>query len=159
MIQSVINRELLSFNNKINILFSRLENRYIINYIKGLFPDCSIVDPETTYYGHMQPDIIICNNRLTDLEKSIKLAKFFHIPLLIIDSDIKSELISNKIDNNFDFTPVVQIALSKDIYHSWNKIQNYIMDITDKYADQWKNMIYSLCKERFQIQQIKIDAK
>jgi hypothetical protein len=105
----------------------------------------------------MNPDMIICNNRIADLGKSINLAKFFHIPLVIIDSETKSELISNKIDNSFDFSPVIQIALSQDIYFSWNKIQNYIMNIDEKSKDQWKNMIYSLCKERFQIQQIKVD--
>ena len=147
----------MAFDDKINILFSRLENRYLINYIKGLFSHCNIIDTESTYYGNMNPDMIICNNRIADLGKSINLAKFFHIPLVIIDSETKSELISNKIDNSFDFSPVIQIALSQDIYFSWNKIQNYIMNIDEKSKDQWKNMIYSLCKERFQIQQIKVD--
>jgi len=154
MISTIINRELFSFEEKINILLSRSEDSYVTSYIKNLFKNSNIVFFDNTYYGQFQPDIVICTNRIIDLSQSINLCKFFHVPLLIIDIHPKSDLITNKIDNSFEFYPIVQIAISEEVYFSWNKIQDYIVAVGTENKEQWKNIIYNMCKETFKIKNI-----
>lgn len=150
MISSIINKELKTFDSYINILLSKSDDRMLFGYLKTVFNNnCSIFGFESTYYGNTEPNIIICNSRLTDMNKSIEAAKFFHCGLLIVDTDIKSDLITNKISNNFNIHPVIQIALSNGIYNSWNKIHNYILDIDNQSISKWQNTIYNLCKEKF----------
>ena len=156
MIANIINKETITIDPAINICMSRYENTYCKNYFKEIFPKSFVTDFEDSYYGNMEPTIIICNNRLTHLEKSIELAKFFHAPLIIIDHDTKPELVTNKTNSEFLISPVSQIALSKDIYFSWNKIHDDIVDLTIENKPKWKNIIYNMCKQNFKIKINKI---
>jgi hypothetical protein len=151
MISSLINKEFININSPINIASSKIDNKYFDQYLKKVFPSSIVYSFENTYYGNMEPSIIICNNRISHLDKSVELAKYFHCPLLIIDHELKSELITNKIVNNFMISPVIQIALSKNIHLSWNKIHNYILWLDDNSIAQWRNIIYNLCKQTFTI--------
>lgn len=151
MISSIINKEMLTFNKEMNILFSRTEDKMLIDYIKKLNESINIQSFDYTFFGFSEPNLVVCNNRIIDLEKSIDLSKFFHIPLLIIDTDIKPQIVNNKIDDFFDFYPVIQVALSNEIYYSWNKIHNFVMPPNTESKDSWKNLIYSICKEKFLI--------
>jgi hypothetical protein len=152
MISCIINKEFKVFNSNINILLSKTDDRVFVNYLKNIFDTKSFIFSfESTYYGHTEPHIIICNHRLTDLTKSIEAAKFFHCGLLIVDTDIKPDLVANRTDNVFTTSPVLQIALSNNIYYSWNKIHDYVLDIDTKNIGRWQNTIYNLCKEKFTI--------
>ena len=151
MISNLINKEFLEFTDSINILSSRPENQNIILYIKKTIKNCYIINFDNTYYGNMEPNIVMCNNRVMDLEKCIDVAEFFHIPLIIVDTEKKSPLITNKIDTTFEFEPVTQIAISKEIYFSWNKIHDYVIYLDAKSETQWQNIIYNLCKQTFKL--------
>jgi|694.fasta_scaffold00762_57 hypothetical protein len=156
MIANIINKEAVTADPTINICMSRHESQYCKNYFKEIFPKSFVVDFEDSYYGNMEPTIIICNNRLTHLEKSIELAKFFHTPLIIIDHDTKPELVTNQTKSEFLISPVSQIALSKDIYFSWNKIHDDIIDLALENKPKWKNIMYNMCKQSFKIKINKI---
>jgi hypothetical protein len=151
MISNIINKEFLEFKDNINILSSRPENQNIILYIKKIIKNCSIINFDNTYYANLEPHIVICNNRIMDLDKCIDIAKFFHIPLIVIDTEKKSNLVTNKIDTIFEFDPVIQIAVSKEIYFSWNKIHDYVIYLDSKSENQWQNIIYNLCKQTFKL--------
>jgi hypothetical protein len=158
MISNIINKEFLEFKNNINILSSRPENQNIVLYVKKIIKNCCVINFDNTYYGNLEPHIVFCNNRIMDLDKCVDVAKFFHIPLVVIDTEKKSNLVTNKIDTIFDFDPVVQIAVSKEVYLSWNKIQDYIIYPDSQSETQWQNIIYNLCKQTFKFKN-NIDRK
>jgi hypothetical protein len=160
MISSIINKETLTFYKQMNILFSRTEDKKLIDYIKKIDQNINIDNFENTLFGFSEPNLLICNNRILDLEKSINLCKFFHIPMLIVDTEIKPQIVSNKIDNLFGFYPVIQIAASNEVYYSWNKCHDFIIPLDAAAKDSWKNLMYSVCKEKFLIgSMIKNDNK
>lgn len=151
MISNIINKEFLEFRKKINILSSRPENQNIVLYLKKVIKNCSIINFDNTYYANLEPNIVICNNRIMDLDKCVSIAKFFHAPLVIIDTEKKSNLITNKIDTVFEFQPIVQVAISKEIYFSWNKIHDYVIALDTESETQWQNIIYNICKQTFKL--------
>lgn len=154
MISSILQREFLTSSSVTNIVWTPCENILFENFIKEACHPCNLISLSETYYGMNDISIIICNNRLTHLDQSIGLAKFFYCPLLIIDHAPKSDIITNKISLDIPIQPLYQIAVSRDIYASWNKIQNAILEY-DVHNNQtkgvWKNLIFQLCKSNMVI--------
>lgn len=149
MISSIIQREFLSVESKLNIAWTPCDDLVFEQFIKAACDPCSLVSLTSTYYGMNDISLIICNNRLTHLDKSIELAKFFFCPLLIVDHSTKPSMIGNKIDDDIFIDPVYQIAVSKEIYSSWNKVHNAVMEYSindDQQKNVWRNLIFQLCK-------------
>lgn len=149
MISSILQREFLTIGSTTNIAWTPCDNILFEMFIKEACKPCNIVSLTETYYGMNDISIVICNNRLTHLDKSIELAKFFFCPLVIVDHINKSDMITNKIENDIPIEPVYQIATSKEIFLSWNKIQNTILeyDIDNTQSKNiWQNLLFQLCK-------------
>jgi len=154
MISNIINKEFYGIDKQINILWTQCESLYFEEFIKTIFHPCSLIDFDKTYYGIKDVSIVFCNNRLTHLEKCTDLAKFFHCPLVIIDHNIKSNLINDSFKPNFDFEPVYQIAISKDIDFSWRGIHDITLGYDTKNNDiinKWKTILFQLIKKHFLI--------
>lgn len=149
MISSILQREFITPDSVLNIAWTPCEDIIFERFIKEACHPCNIISLTETYYGMNDISIIICNNRLTHLDKSIELAKFFSCPLLILDHSLKSEMISNNIDCSIPIEPAYQVALSKEINLSWNKIHNTVLvyNIHNKHSKEvWKNLIFQLSK-------------
>lgn len=151
MIYNIIQKEFININSSVNIASSKIDDTYFNRYLKNIYPESIVYSFDSTYYGNMEPSIVICNDRVSDLERSIDLCKYFHCPLLIVDHKLKSDLITNKISNEFIISPIVQVALSKNIHLSWNRIHDYVLELDDSNIPKWKNIIYNLCKQIFKI--------
>jgi hypothetical protein len=155
MISSVIDKEFIeNSSSNISILISDDNDRVFKNFIIKTCDPCSIITFGTTYYGNETPNLIICNNRISDLNKCNDLALFFHCGLLIVDNQDKPDIINNKISSIFIFNPVYQIATSQRIYLSWNKIQNKVLSYDMYNANSisiWRNLIYNLIKQPFML--------
>lgn len=154
MISSILKREFSDTKSTINIVWTKTDDTRFKNFIEKSCDPCFLIDFDQTYYGLYDPSVIICNHRLVYLEKCIMLSKYFHCPVLIIDHEHKPNIVSNKIDTSFEISPVIQVAISHDIYLSWNKIHDYIMDYNNNTQSAWKNLIYNICKEKFKITEI-----
>lgn len=154
MISNIIKKEFLSIDSPVNMVVSRKDNNGFYSYIRRILPNANIIGFGETYYANFEPHIILCNSRVLDIDRSIELARFFHIPLFIIDTEIKSEMISNNIQTTFDFGPVIQIAISNNISLSWNNIHNYIIELSKDIdcIDKWRNIIYTSCRDTFKLQ-------
>lgn len=146
MISNIIQKEFSSINDKMNMLWTQPESMFFTDFIRASV-GANIIDFDKTYYGNYDVSIVVCNNRLLYMEKCVELAKFFHVPLLIIDHSVKSGLVSNDFMINIPFKPFYQIATSKDIYMSWGKIHNVVLDTSS--PDKWKNIIFQLIKTTF----------
>lgn len=149
MISSIIQREFLNTKSTLNIVWTPCENILFQNFILSACDPCNIINLDDTYYGMNDISIIICNNRITHLDKCVELAKFLFAPLLVIDHDIKSSIINNEINTDLEIDPIYYVAVSKDIYLSWNKIQNVILEYdidNQQNKNIWKNLIFQLSK-------------
>lgn len=160
MISNIITKEFHNINSKLNILWTPAESFYFADFFRSIC-SCNLIDFDKTYYGINDIGIIICNNRLIYLEKCIELAKFFHCSLLIIDHSVKSNLVNNDFILKTDFEPVYQIATSKEIFFSWNKIHDSIMEYNNnkETIEQWKNLLFQLVKTRFIAKEEKYENK
>jgi hypothetical protein len=140
-ISSIIHKEL---SKEINILWTNCDSIMFKNFLQKTLK-CNLVDFDYTYFGGYNIDIVLCNNRLMYLDKCIESAIFFHCPLIIVDHDVKPSMnIENK---NFNFSPVLQIATSEEIYKSWNKIADMVLpyrsndkSLTDKWLSELNNL-------------------
>lgn len=155
MISNLIDREFHSINSPTNILWTQPESLYFTDFIRSACFPCSLIDFDKTYYGNNSISLVVCNNRLVYLDKCVELARFFHVPLLIIDHSIKSSIISENFVLDVSFEPVYQLAISKDIFLSWGKIHNLILEYnSDKNTmEKWKNIVFQLIKTRFLIKE------
>lgn len=154
MISSIIKKQFIDIKSPISIIWTKTDSSIFYEFINEACRPCDILNFDSTYYGNNEPSIVICNNRLTNLEKCISLSKFYHCPLLIIDHELKSNIVMNNFDTKFDISPVYQVAVSNSIYLSWNKIQNIVIPYNgndDMLKNKWKNLIFSLIKENFKV--------
>lgn len=140
-ISSIIHKEI---SEEINILWTHCDNSIFKNFLQKTL-NFNIVEFDDTYFGGANIDIVLCNNRMMYLDKCIESAKFFHCPLMIVDHDIKPKI--NIENEKFDISPVLQIASSNEIYHSWNKIANIVLsynssnqDLQKEWLKQFKNL-------------------
>lgn len=155
MISNIIDKEFHSINSPVNILWTQPESLYFTDFIREACSPCSLVDFDKTYYGNNNISLVVCNNRLVYIDKCVELSKFFHAPLLIIDHSNKSSIINENFVLDVTFEPVYQLAISKDIYLSWGKVHNLILEYnSDKNTmDKWKNIVFQLIKTRFLIKE------
>lgn len=151
---SIIKRIFSTINSPKSIVWTQCEHNLFKNFIKRACEPCSILDFDHTYYGFNDVDIIVCNNRMMYLEKCLELSFYLHCPVLIVDHSPKPALITDKISNDFSISPIYQIALSNDIYNSWGKIHNTIMDYSiesKENLESWRNLIFQLTISNFKI--------
>jgi hypothetical protein len=69
---------------------------------KFVIGDGNLLSFEDSLFGHLSLDLIICNNKITQLEKCMDLAYFFHCPVLVIDHETKPSFLSQDIISMFD---------------------------------------------------------
>jgi hypothetical protein len=148
ILSSVLHRELLNEDGPINILWTPTDHSLFKTFISSCFSAVNFYEFDQTYFGFVDIDIIICNNRISYLEKCIELAKYIHCPLLVVDHDIKPANITIE-NNTIPISSVEQIALNQKIKSSWNNVQDKILSydlIKRSSKDEWNHIIYSLIK-------------
>jgi hypothetical protein len=149
ILSSILHREFLQKQDVINVLWTPTDNIMFKNFIDKCLDKPSFLEFDHTYFGFASIDIIICNSRISHLEKCIESAKYFHSPLLIVDHDHKPRNITIDTKNNIEIEPTLQIAISDLIYDSWGRIHDKIMlyDTTKTESiNQWRDLIYDLIK-------------
>lgn len=151
---AIINRVFATIDSKKSIVWTPCENSTFENFIRQAASPCSILDFDNTYFGFNNIDLIVCNNRISYLEKCIDLAYFLHCSVLIVDHDLKPPIISNNIEHEFNISPVYQIALNEDIHKSWSRIHNIVLDYNinnPSNIESWRNLIFQLTISNFTI--------
>ena len=152
MISSLIDRKIKTNNKKLNIIYTKCDDKFFKYFIEQNVSH-SLLDFDDTYYGYFNPHIVLCNNRVLYLDKCIDLAKFFHVPLIIVDHETKPRMLSEDVSYSFDIHPVIQIALSEEIFLSWNKIHDYILPITESDIKNWKTVFEEISYDIFKVKE------
>jgi hypothetical protein len=151
IISSILNRELITPESKLNIIWTGGDNEFFKIFIKKL--NHNIVTVENLFFTHNFPQLIICNDRLSSFDKTKQLSIQYHIPVLVVDHIPKNHLISKEQIPLLDNLPCsYKIAINKEIYLSWGSTQNEIINfnISDKNSlEYWDTIIHTIAKRIF----------
>lgn len=154
IISSIIKRYSNTYESPLNIIMTHCEDRHFDFFIKNIVqPKGNILDLEDSLFGHILPDMIICNNKINHLEKCGNLAYFFHCPILIIDHDTKPSFIEKDIIE-YQSNSIYSVAINNQVYNSWGKNHNLVLgyDQSNKsIIEQWRNLLYSISKIPFNL--------
>lgn len=151
MIQNILNKEFLSIDHRINIIYVGQENNIdFYSFIKNLFKDVSFVNFDDTFYGINNPNIVIANTSDNDtLNKCVEICKYFHIPLLLVFNNPNDYQMP---ETEIYFQPYQKVSLSSTSNKLLIKKYDHIMkfDIYDKKnIKKWQSYILDLCKNPF----------
>lgn len=153
IISSILNREKLSLNDRVKILWTKASDEF--RYFIVEKTKCLLVEYEELYYGNNIPNLIICNDKVQYRDMCYSISRQLHLPILLIDHNIKSPLYDNeKIKILNKFPCYHHISISKTINDSWSlkDVQILSYNINDK--DNiliWKNLIFQTAKKIFKI--------
>lgn len=148
MINTILNKEHITLNSSLNIIWTQCSDNDFKKFIESL--DHHLLSFNDIYYGCLQPNLIICNNKLEFFEQCRVFSVQYHLPVLLIDHNSRPNLLDhNKIDMLNNFPCVHSIAISKKISESWNNRHDQILsyDINSiESKNIWKNLIYQTTK-------------
>lgn len=152
IISSILNREKLTLNSKINILWTPTNNQFE-HFMLGLNTDLIFLNQ--LYYGNNLPHLIVCNNKIDYYHQCYNISRQLHLPVLLIEHSIKSELFDDNKIKIFDNFPCVHhLAIDQQIANSWNlkhvQVLPYIINNEDN-KKIWKNLIYQTSKKMFSL--------
>lgn len=156
ILSSILHREFLNSIEEANILWTPTDHAGFKEFIKKCLDGSTLLEFENTYFCNRPVDIIICNNRISHLEKSIESAKYFHCPVLVVDQELRPTSITIDTKKSMPIEPVLQIALNKQILDSWGGVADRILayDIYNKQnIEEWQKIIYQLIKSVVRIKE------
>jgi len=146
-LSGILSRELLTPNDKLNILWTSVDDYRFEATIKSL--GHNIITFSHLYFGTCIPNAIICNNKVLFYKKCRDISIQFHIPILVIDHETKPDTLADNLETSlvYRFPTSYNVAMSEEIANSWSVKYNYVLkteDIRDK--EFWSNTIYQTSK-------------
>lgn len=147
IITGILNRESLTEQSKLNIVWTPVDNAYWHKTIQSL--DHKLIAFEDLYFAQNSPHVIICNNKVLFHKKCRDISIQFHIPVIMIDHDVRPSNLNDTQDDGvfYSFPTAYTLAMSEHISKSWNLNYNQILQpeqIKDK--KYWNDLIYKTSK-------------
>lgn len=142
-ITGILTRELITKKDRLNIVWTPVDNAVFENKIKKL--NHKILSFNHLYFGYDSPHIIVCNNKMIYHEKCKNLAIQFHIPVLMIDHHPKPNNITTEQNSTtYDMPCCYKIAMSYNIADSWQENYAKIVDRPD--TIDWNDILFNTSK-------------
>lgn len=145
MIDSLLLREL----DRIKVLWIPSNNTKFEDLFSELGYD--MFNIEQLFLGHCCPNLVITNNRFSYIDDIVNICNKYLANLVIIDHDKKTDIIN--IDKSLlkvqKIANVLQVAMGHDIYNSWDKIQDVIVEKGTINKTEFKNLIYQFAKRPY----------
>jgi len=155
LISSIIKRLTNNFDSPLNVIMTACDNRSFDFFIKNLvLKNSTVLSLQDSLFGNLELDIILCNNRVTHLEKCLDLSYYFHCPILVVDHDPKPSIVESAVP--FQSKSIYSVALDDKIFNSWGRIQNIVLPFNAKdngNIEQWKNLFYQITKIPFSLKE------
>lgn len=146
-ITGILSREYITRKDKLNIVWTPLDHALFEEQIKKL--GHKLLSFDHLYFGKDSPQLIICNNKVLFYEKCKNIAIQFHIPVLVIDHDLKPKNINDK--EKYELPAMYKIALSEKIATSWNEPYHKILEPNQaNNIELWADIIFKTSKKLFQ---------
>lgn len=103
------------------------------------------------FLGNCTPNIVITNNRFSQLDNIVNICNKYLINLIIIDHEEKSDVINldrfmakiKKIPN------VLQVAINNQVYNSWNKKHDVIIENYEQNPEDIKLLINTFAHKTY----------
>ena len=153
IISSILNKELnQTLNKTLTIIWTPTDNSYFTNFISRL--NHSLISYHDLYFGDINPNLIICNNKILHYDQVVSLSIKLHLPILVIDHAMKTTIDNNYFDVLDPIPSSYHVAINKDIYNSWGKYHHQILnyDINDNNSFViWNNLLHQLSNRVFNI--------
>jgi hypothetical protein len=153
LISSIIKRHTNTFDSPLNVIMTSCEDRTFDFFIKNcVLKNSTILSLQDSIYGNIELDIILCNNRIAQLEKCVDLSYYFHCPILVLDHDTKPNFLEKPIE--FQSKSIYYVAINDKIYNSWQRTQDLVLSFNtrdDNNIQQWRNLLYQITKIPFSI--------
>jgi hypothetical protein len=150
IISGILRRELLTKNDKCNVLWTSTNNFLFEKTLKET--NHNFITFDQIYLGQNEPHIIICNNRILYQKKCFNVAMQYHIPVIRIDHEPKPQSVSHADtdDQQYKFPISYDIAIDIDVAESWGHNYNKIITQQElKDLNFWNNTIYKTSKAIF----------
>ena len=150
--QSILNRELINYGSKLNILFIDNEYADFKLYIEKL--GHRFINVRDLYLGSETPNLILCNNKISHYTTCRNLSIIYHIPSIIVDHSIKSDLLDNNKTQFLDNLPCsYKIAINLPIYRSWGSIHDKVLNYlpAEECKQTWSKLLIDTSKRIFTI--------
>lgn len=147
ILTGILSRELLSDQDRLNILWTPVDNLAFENTIKSL--NHNLITFGNLYFAKDTPHLIICNNKILFYKKCRDISIQFHIPVLVIDHDLKPDNINtDSVDETYGFPTSYKMALSEKIASSWQGSYHDVLSNSDKIKDKeyWSDIIHKTSK-------------
>lgn len=140
-------------NQQLTIVWTQTDNQYFLNFIKKL--NHNLVSYNDLYFGDISPNLIICNNKLINYELILSLSIKLHLPVLVIDHNSRSNHIDESYSDVLGPIPCsYHVAISQDVYNSWGKYHDQIINYNINDSDNltvWNNLLYQISNKVFNI--------
>lgn len=149
IVPTIISKEILSKENKLNIIWTPCDGGTFTKYIKQL--EHNLYNYENLYFGNIVPHIIICNNKMYSHSQVKSISLNYHLPILVVDHIVRDKSVDiNIAKQNIDnFKCCYRIAISDAVYHSWGDMHDEVLSITEKNQQRWNDILYSLAKRTY----------
>lgn len=146
-ISGILSREQLNKNDKINIIWTEIDQSIFKQNIKKI--GHNLLNFDQLYFGKDSPHLIICNNKILFYEKCKNISIQFHIPILMIDHDIKPKNITET--QTYTLPCTYKVALNEKIASSWSEPYHKTLDKhQSNNIDIWSEIIFKTYKKLFQ---------
>lgn len=145
-ITGILSREYLCKNDRLNIIWTPVDHILFEQTIKKL--NHNLLSFDQLYFGKDSPHLIICNNKIIYHQKCKNISIQFHIPVLMIDHNIKPENVEKS--NEYELPCMYKVALNEKIAQSWSEPYHKVLDSNQtKDIDLWSQIIFKTSKMLF----------
>lgn len=153
IVSSILNRENIDHNTSLNIIWTPIDNKYFTKFIEQT--QNTIIDINDIYFGDIYPHLILCNDKVMFYDKVKDLSIRCHLPILVIDHSTKKNIFDQeKLLSINDLPCSHHIAINDDIYRSWGKYHDQVLDYNINNNESiliWNNLLYHVSKKVYNI--------
>jgi hypothetical protein len=151
ILSSILDKENINYNSKLTILWGNSDNEYFNKFIQKL--NHNLISIDHLYYGDNIPNLVICNNKISQIRELSLVSIRYHCPLIVIDHNPKTNYISTEnLEEINNINMSYKIALSKEISKSWGIHYDQILSYNDTQdsLDIWNNLLHNISMGLYQ---------
>lgn len=136
----------------INLVLSSTDNKDVYRFFTKVFGKNNVYGLEDTEFLHRPIHLVVCVNKVDMIEKSLHMAYFLHVPIVIIDMSEKPNMLAIQKISPPKMT-YLQIATNIEVAKSWG-FDDYHdilpMDITNpECIAKWKNTLTNVAQATY----------
>lgn len=151
---TINNTILKTLDPKTGVILSSTDDKRIYRFFTKILGRDKVYGLDDSEFLYRPVHALICTNKIETIEKSLKLAHYLHVPIIIYDISPKPEFMSVKKISPPNIT-YIQLASDQNIAKSWG-IDSYHdivdIDITNTQSvKKWENIFRNISNTVFNV--------